>query len=105
MGEQRISWFPSTGFGWLALVASAVGLGSWIVLPVLTSLFGEKYPITDSYAMPLIGLVLTAIGAVLSTIAVWRGQRSVTNLIAMGLTVVATLFLGLFVIGEGLSGV
>jgi hypothetical protein len=42
---------------------------------------------------------------VVNVLAVWRGQqRSVLNLVAMGLTVMASLFFGLFVIGSGLSG-
>lgn len=104
MAGQGVRWFPSTVLGWVALLAACVGLGSWVVLPVVTTLMREEYPITDSYAMPLLGLALTAVAAVLSCVAVWRGQRSVTSLIAMGLTVMATLFFGLFVIGEGLGG-
>lgn len=105
MGTERTRIVPDTGFGWLAVIAAAVGLGSWIVLPVITSLLRDEYPVTDTYLMPVIGLVLTVIAAVVNVLAVWLGrQRSIMSLVAMFLTVMASLFFGLFVIGEGLSG-
>lgn len=96
---------PTSAYGWVAVVLAAVGLGSWVVLPVVTTVFRDDYPITDTFLMPVIGLLLTVMAAVVNVLAVWRGQqRSVLSLVAMGLTVMASLFFGLFVIGEGLSG-
>jgi hypothetical protein len=56
--------------------------------------------------MPVIGLVLIAVAAVINVLVLWLfRQRSATSIVATGLTVAATLFVGSFVIGEGLSGV
>ncbi len=97
--------WPTSAAGWASLACAAVGLGSWIVLPIVTSVFGERYPVTDSVVMPVIGLVLTAIAAVVNVLVVWRGgQRSGVSVVAAALTVAATLFFGFFVIGEGLGG-
>ena len=76
-----------------------------MALPIVTSLFREPYPVTDTCVMPVIGLALTAIAAVVNVVVVWRGgQRSGVSVVAAALTVAATLFLGFFVIGEGLGG-
>ena len=97
--------WPSAARGWWALAMTAIGLGSWLVLPLVTTVFGETYPVTDTFVMPVIGLVLVALAAVVNVLVVWRGgQRSAMNLVAAILTVGATLFFGFFVIGEGLGG-
>jgi hypothetical protein len=97
--------WPTSPSGWVAIAVAAVGLGSWVVLPIVTSVFGERYPVTDTFVMPVIGLALTAIAAVVNVLAVWRGgQRSGVSVVAATLTVAATLFFGFFVIGEGLGG-
>lgn len=96
--------WPTARSGRLALVAAAVGLGSWIVLPMLTAL-RDTFPVTDTVVMPIIGLVLVTLAAIVNVIAYWLGrQRSVMNLVATVLTVAATVFFGFFVIGEGLGG-
>lgn len=97
--------WPTSAAGWLAVASAAVGLGSWVVLPLITSIFADRYPVTDTYVMPVIGVALTAIAAVINVLVVWRGgQRSGVNVVAAALTVAATLFFGFFVIGEGLGG-
>lgn len=97
--------WPTSAAGWAAIVSAVIGLGSWIVLPIVTSVLGERYPVTDTVVMPVIGLALTAIAAVVNVLVVWRGgQRSGVSVVAAALTVAATLFLGFFVIGEGLGG-
>ena len=97
--------WPSAPRGWWALAMAAIGLGSWLVLPVVTTFFRESYPITDTVLIPIIGLALVALAAVANVLVVWRGgQRSAANLIAAVLTCGASLFLGFFVIGEGLGG-
>lgn len=96
---------PTRPIGWVAVVAAVIGLGSWIVLPIITSLFRETYPVTDTFVMPLIGAVLIFIAAVLNPLALWVWkQKNVLNLIATVLTVGAALFLLPIVIGEGISG-
>ena len=87
-----------------ALAAAAVGLGSWIVFPVLTR-FRDTFPVTDTVVMPIIGLVLVTLAAIVNVLTLWLGrQRSAMNIVATVLTVTATLFFGPFVIGEGLGG-
>lgn len=101
------SWsgVPTRPIGWAGVVAAIIGLGSWVVLPLITTLFGETVPVTDTVLMPIIGLVLIAIAAVINVIALWPArQRNVLTLIATLLTVPAALFFGVFVIGEGLGG-
>lgn len=96
---------PTRPIGWAGVVAAIVGLGSWVVLPLVTTLFRETWPVTDTVVMPIIGVVLTAVAAVINVIALWPArQRNVLTLIAVLLTVPATIFFGVFVIGEGLSG-
>ena len=78
---------------------------STIALPIITSVFQDEYPLTDSYLMPVVGVSLTVLAALVNVLAVWKGhQRSVVSLVAMFLTVMASLSFGLIVIGEGLSG-
>ena len=95
---------PTSRLGWVALVAAAIGLGSWILLPLLTGL-REQYPVTDTVVMPIIGLALTLIAALINVLAVWPGkQRSVLNILGAVLTGGVTLFFGVFVIGDVLGG-
>ncbi|WP_344945668.1 hypothetical protein [Terrabacter ginsenosidimutans] len=55
--------------------------------------------------MPVIGLVLVTVAAIVNVVALWAGrQRSTMNMVATTLTVTATLFFAFFVIGEGLGG-
>lgn len=98
---------PDRPIGWIGVVAAVIGLGAiWAVLPLITTFFRETVPITDTVVMPIIGIVLTAIAAVLNVIALWPArQRNVLTLIATILTVMVTLVFGVFVIGEGLAGV
>ena len=94
-----------TWIGWSAIVLSALGLGSWVVLPLITTIFGETYPVTDSFVMPVIGTVLIDLAAVVNVLCVWLWrERSVLNIIALGLTVPLALFFTFFVVGEGLGG-
>jgi hypothetical protein len=102
--SQPALW-PTAGSGWLALAAAAVGLGSWIVLPIVTTVFRDTYPVTDTVVMPIIGLVLVVLAAIINVLTFWLGeQRSTLNRVAIVLTVAATVFFGVFVIGEGLGG-
>lgn len=100
------SLWPTARSGWFALVAAFVGLGSWIVLPIITTLFHDTYPVTDTVVMPIIGTVLVTLAATVNVVVLWFGrQRSVMNVISTVLTVAGAVFFGFFVIGEGLSGV
>jgi hypothetical protein len=102
--NQPTKIFPTDPFGWIALVAAAIGFGSWLVLPVFT-MFRDQWPVTDTALMPIIAVGLVLIAAIVNVLAVWIGkQRSVMNVLAMGLTVMATLGFGFIVIGEALGG-
>lgn len=102
--NQPTKIFPADPVGWIALVAAAIGLGSWLVLPVFT-VFRDQWPVTDTVVMPIIGVALVLVSAIVNVLAVWIGkQRSVMNVLAMGLTVMATLGFGFIVIGEALGG-
>ena len=104
-GPQIRLW-PTSRSGWLSLAAAAVGLGSWVVLPIITTVLRETYPVTDTVVMPIIGLVMVFLAAVINVLTFWLGkQRSASNIVAGVLTVGATLFFGVFLIGEGLGGV
>lgn len=97
--------WPTARSGWFALATAAVGLGSWIVLPLVTTLFADTFPGTDTVVMPIIGLVLVSLAAIVNVLTLWLGsQRSASNILATVFTVSATLFFGFFVIGEGLGG-
>ena len=96
---------PKTAIGWWALGASAVGMASWVVLPVITAVFRDVYPITDTWVMPAIGTALIDVAAIMNVLVIWRWrERSVLNIVTTALTVLLALFFTLFVVGEGLSG-
>jgi hypothetical protein len=96
---------PRTAIGWWAIALSVIGLASWVILPMITTIFGDTYPAADSVVMPAIGTVLIDAAAVLNVVCVWPcRERSVLNIIALGLTVPTALLFTLFVVGEGLGG-
>ncbi|MDO8308346.1 MAG: hypothetical protein Q7V58_08320 [Actinomycetota bacterium] len=104
----RAAWgatvWPTAPRGWLALAAAAFCVGTWLVLPLLTTL-RDRYPVTDTVVMPIIGLAVTAVAATVNVLIVWPGsQRSAVNIVVMGHMVAALAFLGFFVIGEGIGG-
>ncbi|HEX6954915.1 MAG TPA: hypothetical protein VF156_08555 [Agromyces sp.] len=104
-GSRSWSTTPTQRIGWVAVIAAIIGLGAWIVLPLITTLFRETVPVTDTVVMPIIGVVLTLVAAVLNVLALtaWR-QRNVLNLIAALLTAPAALVFLVFLVGEGLAG-
>lgn len=103
---HRGHFWPASGGGWAAVAASLVGLGSWVVLPVITVNLRETYPVTDTWVMPAIGLALVLIAAVVDLVClfVWR-QRSVALWLLAALTVPFAAFATLMVVGEGLAGI
>lgn len=97
---------PRTPIGWWAIGLSVLALASWIILPLLTITFRDTYPITDTWLMPVTGLVITDTAAVLNILCVWLWrQRSVLNILALGFIIPVALFATFMVVGEGLSGV
>ena len=97
---------PGSAVGRWALVLSVLGLSAWVVLPVITGVFRETYPITDTVLMPVIGTILIDAAAAFNVFCVWRcKERSALNIIATILTIPAALFFTFMVVGEGLAGV
>lgn len=87
---------------WWAIVAFL----TWLVLPLITTLFRESAPITDTWVMPFIGVLVVTIAAIINLVTyVFLRQRSVANVITLSVTVCFTVFSATFLIGEGLAGV
>lgn len=93
---------PQSTLGWVAAVFALLGLASFFVLPLITTLFRETYPITDTFV--IIMVVLVDLAAALNAAAVIRHERSVTNLVALVLTAASGAFVTFIVVGEGLGG-
>lgn len=97
---------PGSPLGWWAIGLAVLGLAAWVVLPMITMTFREAYPVTDTWVMPVIWLVLADVAAGFNVLCVWRWrERSVLNIVAVALTVPAALFVTIMVVGEGLAGV
>lgn len=104
-GPPGKSFVPRTLAGRLALAAAGVALASWVVLPLITVTYRHTYPITDTWIMPVIGVVLLDVATVLNLLCVWRwGERSRLNVITTVLLVPTALLFTLIVIGEVLGG-
>ncbi len=96
---------PNTTIGWWALGVSVVGLASWVVFPVITTVFRAIYPITDTWLMPAIGTVLIDLAAILNILVLWRWrERSLLNILAAVLVIPLALIFTFMVVGAGLGG-
>jgi hypothetical protein len=105
MSDQwKAKILPITKRQW-ALVLSVIGIAAWVVLPIITSIFREKYPITDTWIMPAIGTILIDIAAVYNMLCVWRWrERSVLNIVLAALVIPMAVFFTFIVVGESLGG-
>ena len=70
---------------------AVVGLGSWVVLPIITLTMRTRYPVTDTWIMPVIGAVTIGVAAAVNVLCLWRWDRSTLNVIATAVTVLAAL--------------
>lgn len=105
MARLRTFW-PDAQSGKTSLWLGVVGLGSWVILPLVTSIFGKIFPVTDSFIMPLIGVILMAIAAVANLMTYFfMRQRSLSNLVMLALTVFWFALTLTFLVGEGLAGI
>lgn len=103
-GHSR-ALLPQSSGGWCAVASSVVGLGSFLVLPVMTVTLRDTYPVTDTWVMPAILAILVGIAAVVNGLCVWRRwDQSIVTLAAASVTIPVGLFAVLMVIGEGLAG-
>lgn len=97
---------PKRAVGWWAFGLSVAGIAAWVILPVITTVFRESYPITDTAFMPIIGVALVDAAAIFNALDLflWK-ERSVLNIVAAAITIPAALFLTLTFVGEGIGGV
>jgi len=96
---------PRTKAGWWTLGFTVIGIASWVVLPVITTIFRETYPVTDTWIMPAIGTVLIDLAAVFNLLCVWCWrERSVLNIVAAVLVIPMALLFTFIVVGESLGG-
>jgi uncharacterized membrane protein len=102
--RRRITILPKTKVGWWAIGLAVIGIASWVILPIITITFRDKYPVTDTWVMPAIGTVLIDLAAVFSLLCVWPWrERSVLNIVAAVLTITAALLLTIMVVGESIG--
>ena len=106
VSRRRIAILPKTRFGWWALISTVIVFAVCVALPIITINFRDKYPITDTWVMPVTGTVLIDLAAVFNALCIWHWrERSVLNIITAVLTIAAALFFTFMVVGEGLAGV
>jgi hypothetical protein len=104
--RSRRAIVPKSAVGWWALGLTGVGIASWVALPLLTITFRETYPVTDTWIMPAIAIVLTDLAAVFDLLCVWPWrERSILNIAVTVLMIPAAIFFTFIGVGEGLSGV
>lgn len=97
---------PRRVIGWWTLGLSVLGLAAWIILPLITITFRERYPVTDTWVMPAIGLVITDLAALFNVLCIWLWkERSILNIVSTVLTIPVALFVIFLVVGEGLAGI
>jgi hypothetical protein len=106
-GNHRgIAILPGTKAGRWALILTVIIIAACAALPIITINFRNTYPVTDTWVMPAIGVVLIDFAAVFNVLCVWPWrERSILNIIAAVLTVLSALFFTFMVVGESLAGV
>jgi len=94
-------FWPRSTLGWIAIVFGLVALASWVVFPLLTMAYRERYPVVDTWIMPAIATTLVDAAAILSLVTVWlRRERSVLSIVTLVVTMLAGLFFTFMVVGE-----
>jgi hypothetical protein len=97
---------PQTQLGRWGIVVAIVAVVFTFSLPLVTSAFRETYGITDSWVMPVVGVIALDAAAIVNLLAiVWKKERSLTSLIVTAVVGFMGAFFTLFVVGEGLAGV
>lgn len=101
-----IAILPKTKAGRWSLIVTVIVIAACMALPIITINLRDKYPITDTWVMPVIGTVLIVFAAVFNILCVWFWrERSLLNILAAILTVPSALFFTFMVVGESLAGV
>ena len=103
--DSGVGAIPRSVLSWWALGLSALGLGAWVVLPLVTAVFADEYPITNTGVMPAIGTILIVVAAIFNVLCVWLWkERSTLNILAAVVTIPAAIFLGVMVGGQMIGG-
>jgi hypothetical protein len=104
--RRGVAILPKKKAGRWVLVLTAVVIAACVALPLITINFRDRYPVTDTWVMPAIGVALIDLAAAFNILCVWPWrERSVLNILAAVLTVPSALFFTFMVVGEGLAGV
>ena len=61
------------------------------MLPIITLTFRTRYPVTDTWVMPVIGAVMVGAAAAVNVLCLWQWDRSPLNVVATTVTVLAAL--------------
>jgi len=97
-------FWPRSTFSWIAIALGLVALASWIIFPVLTMAYRERYPVVDTWFMPALATTLVDVAAILNLVTVWfRRERSLLSIVTLVVTILAGLFFTFMVVGEAIG--
>jgi hypothetical protein len=97
-------FWPRSTFSWIAIALGLVALASWVVFPVLTMAYRERYPVVDTWVMPALATTLVDVAAILNLVTVWfRRERSLLSIVILVVTILAGLFFTFMVVGEAIG--
>lgn len=96
--------WPRAPLGWTGLALGIAALSSWVLFPLISIAYRERYPVVDTWVMPAIATTLVDGAAIVNGLALWfRRERSVLNWVMMVVTTLAGLFFTFLVVGEALG--
>lgn len=97
-------FWPRSTLSWIAIALGLVALASWVIFPVLTMAYRERYPVVDTWVMPAIATILVDVAAILNLVTVWfRRERSLLSIVTLVVTILAGLFFTFMVVGEAIG--
>jgi hypothetical protein len=103
--QPRRRLVPESGPGRAALVATAVAIGAWLVMPTITAAYRETYPVVDTWVMPAIAATLISLAALFNVFVVWRlRERSVLSIAAAVITIPLGLMFIVVLVAGALTG-
>ena len=97
-------FWPRSTLSWIAIALGLVALASWVIFPVLTMAYRERYPVVDTWVMPALATTLVDVAAILNLVTVWfRRERSLLSIVTLVVTILAGLFFTFMVVGEAIG--